>query len=396
MDTQKYSENFAIFLLTGFLFFHIVEFMIMMPLGPQLMRVLQIDAAQFSYLVAVYNFSAAVSGLLGIFWMDKWDRKTAILLINFCFAVGTIACFLSTTYLGLLSSRIITGAFGGLIGALSMTIIGDLIPFERRGFAMSKLMSGFSLAAVAGVPIGLFLANHFSWQAPFIFVALGSLSFFLLSYFKLPSMNEHLKAPRKTSFSDIISIFTDPFHIRCFIFMILLMFGQFTVIPFISPSLVKNAGMTEAQLPLIYLIGGAATMFSTPLIGKLSDIYSKTLMFRISAALAFIPIFFLTRAGVSSLVWILSITTIFFMASSGRMSPAMAILTSAVNPEQRGRFMSVNSAVQQVSSGLAVSLSGHIVFTNAEGHLENYPMIGYIAIAVGMMSLYWVKRVESR
>lgn len=394
MLIKKASENLIILILSGIFFFHIVEFMIMMPLGPQFMRVLNIDASQFSRLVAVYNFAAGISGLLGLFWMDKWDRRNALIVMNILFALGTALCFLSTTYTQLLTARFLTGAFGGVIGALCMTIIGDLVPFERRGFAMSKLMSSFSLAAILGIPLGLSLAHHFSWQAPFIFVAAGTLIFCTLAFFRIPPLAEHLKDAKPTSLSDLVDIISEIKHIKCFVFMMLLMFSQFAVIPFISTSLVANAGMSESQLPLVYLIGGLTTAVSNPIIGRLSDIYSKQFVFRICAVLALIPLVLLTHQGLSSLIFSLSVTSLYFVFNSGRMSPAMAIITATIAPNKRGRFMSLNSAVQQSSAGLASWAGGLILTSGASGELIGFTYSGYISVAAGLLSILWVSRLE--
>ena len=137
-DKQPSSENVVVFLLAGFLFFHVCEFMVVMPLGPQLMRNLSLNSAQFSYLVSCYNFTAAVSALLGLLWMDRLDRKRSLLLTNSLFALGTLACSASQTYHELLIARGFTGAFGGIIGAISMAIIADLVPMSRRGLPWEK------------------------------------------------------------------------------------------------------------------------------------------------------------------------------------------------------------------------------------------------------------------
>jgi len=394
MPIKKISENFIIFILSGLFFFHIVEFMIMMPLGPKLMRVLSISASQFSKLVAAYNFAAAVSGCIGLFWMDRWDRKKVLIVVNILFALGTAICFMTNNYVSLLSARIVTGAFGGVIGALCMTIVGDLVPFERRAFAMSKLMSSFSLASIVGIPLGLSLAENFSWQAPFIFITAGSLLFCCFAFFRLPALTQHLNSSNRTSFRDLMEIVTETRHTRCFVFMMFLMFSQFIVIPFISSALVGNAHMSESHLPFVYLVGGLATVVSNPIIGKLSDVYSKQILFKICAVLAWVPLLLLTNIGVFPLVYCLIITTLFFVCSSGRMSPAMAIITSTVEANKRGRFMSLNSAVQQASAGLASSLGGFLITSDANGHLSGLPYAGYVSVAAGLLSVLWVGKLK--
>jgi MFS transporter, DHA1 family, inner membrane transport protein len=58
---------------------------------------------------------------------------------------------------------------------------------------------------------------------------------------------------------------------------------------------------------------------------------------------------------------VLVITSIFFIVIGGRVIPATATATSAVEPEQRGSFMAFNASVQQLGSGFAAFIAGAIV-----------------------------------
>lgn len=390
----KKSENFIIFILSALFFFHIVEFMIMMPLGPNLMRVLDINASQFGHLVSIYNFAAAMSGIAGLLWMDRWDRKKVLIIVNVSFAIGTACCFFANSYITLLIARMITGAFGGVIGALCMTIVGDLVPFERRGFAMSKLMSAFSIASIAGIPLGLYIVQHLTWQSPFLFITGGSLIFCMIAVFTLPSITEHLENQSPTTLTEISDILFDMRHVKCFLFMMLLMLSQFMIIPYISTLLVNNSGLLESQLPLVYFAGGLATAISNPLIGKLSDMYNKPLLFRICAVLVWVPIILITHYTLSTLFLCIFVTTLFFIFSSGRMSPAIAIISAAIDIKKRGRFMSVNSAVQQSSAGLATWIGGLLITTNSQGELLGLEHIAYFSIIMSFLSVLWVSQIK--
>ena len=148
-------------------FTHILDFMIMMPLGSQLMRVFQITPSQFTQLVACYGLAAAVSGFIGGFFMDRFDRKRALLVLYAGFGIATFACGLAPTHHWLMIARLAAGAFGGLAGSMVSAMVGDIIPPARRGRAMSVVMTAFPVASVLGVPVGLVLAGHFGWHAPF-------------------------------------------------------------------------------------------------------------------------------------------------------------------------------------------------------------------------------------
>ena len=150
------KERLVLAILACIQFTHIVDFMVIMPLGPQFIRLLGIVPKQFSFLVSAYTISAGIFGFLAAFFLDRLERKTALLMIYAGFIVGTLCCGLSHHYETLVMSRILTGAFGGILFGLSLSIIGDVIPVERRGKAMGLVMSAFSLATVIGIPFSLF------------------------------------------------------------------------------------------------------------------------------------------------------------------------------------------------------------------------------------------------
>lgn len=146
--------------LAGIQFTHILDFMIMMPLGPQLTQLFAITDAQFGLLVSAYTLSAGASGLLASTYIDRFGRKRLLLVLYGLFGLATLACGLAPTYGTLMVARILAGTFGGVLSALSQTIVADVVPFERRGRAMGIVMTSFSVSTVAGVPLGLILAQY--------------------------------------------------------------------------------------------------------------------------------------------------------------------------------------------------------------------------------------------
>jgi predicted MFS family arabinose efflux permease len=156
-------ERLVVLILAAVQFTTIVDFMIVMPLGPQLMRSLQIDPAQFGVIVSSYTFAAGIAGLVATTIVDRFGRRTTFMTLNAGFLLGTLFCGLAPTYELLVASRIATGAFGGILGGMAMAIIGDVFPEERRGRATGSLMTGFALASVAGVPLGQLLGTSVGW-----------------------------------------------------------------------------------------------------------------------------------------------------------------------------------------------------------------------------------------
>src|SRR5271165_3982664 len=240
---QRRRELILVLILASVQFFSIVDFMVVMPLGPQLRRTLGIDTFQFGLIVASYTVSAGVAGLLGSSVLDRFGRKRAFLTLFVGFLVGTMLCGLSFNYATLLFARIVTGAFGGILGGMALAIIGDVIPEERRGQATGVLMSAFALASVVGVPICIELGTRFGWHVPFLVLAAVGLPFLLLGLRILPPLRDHLDGRvHAHPWAQLRDTFSRANNLRAFALTFAIMFGGFSVIPYVSLYLVGNSG----------------------------------------------------------------------------------------------------------------------------------------------------------
>jgi len=390
------KEKLLLWTLAAINFIHIVDFMILMPLGPQLMRVFEISPREFGLLVSSYTFSAGISSFFGAFFLDRFDRKKILLWVYVGFSVATLGCALSPTYPILLSARIVSGLFGGLTSALILAIIGDVIPDARRGRAMGLVMAAFSVASVLGVPLGLFLASLSDWHTPFyILTGLSVISLGMIFQY-VPNITEHLgkEIVRPHPLEVVRRVTSNSNQMRAITLSVMMMFGQFMIIPFLSPYTVANVGFTEMQLTYIYMAGGAFTIFTSPWVGKMSDKYGKLRIFTIFMSLNVVPIAIITNLGVTPIPYVLLVSTMFFVTSNGRYVPAAAIITGTARPENRGSFLSFNSAIQQLATGLASLIAGLIIGENAAGELTNFNLVGYIAIFFSLLCIPLARRVK--
>jgi predicted MFS family arabinose efflux permease len=298
----------------------------------------------------------------------------------------------------LLIARGMAGAFGGVLGSLVHVYIADTIPYERRGKATGRIMAAFSLSTVLGVPLSLLLVNHLpgiGWRAPFILVALVGALVWWLARSAIPSIPTRMTDKRiSQSLVPMLQVLKHANHWRAYVFMLLMMLGGFTVIPYITLYVTLNLGYPETLLPLLYLVGGAFIFFTSRWFGHLSDEYGKPRVFRIIAILAMLPILAMTHA--TSMPWwgVLCITTPFFILVSGRFVPGMAIITAAGQPQLRGTFMSMNSAVQSAGSSIATIIAGYIITRNEQGMLEHYNIVGYIACTAIVLTLLLVGHIR--
>jgi predicted MFS family arabinose efflux permease len=396
MTLSKPRERLLIAALVAIQFTNVLDFVIMMPLGPQLMRAFGIGPQAFGLIVSSYTFSAALTGLLGAFVIDRFDRRTALLSVYAGFAVATLACALAPTHHALIGARVAAGAFGGLLSTLVYAIIGDAIPYERRGAATGAVMAAFSLATVFGVPLGLWAAGRAGWHAAFALLVAFAIPALAAAAYAVPSMRGHVASqPNRSPLATLAAVFGVANHRWAFALMVALMFAGFTIMPFLAPYLVSNVGLAEGHLAYMYMIGGAATAFTSNAIGRLADRYGKARVFIIMAVASVVPILIITNLRPVPLPVVLALTTIFMVVVSGRMVPAVALVTSSSAPQTRGSFMSVVSCIQQGAAGLASLLAGMIIAQAPDGTLRRFNLVGVVAAVATLVCMAVVRNVKA-
>jgi predicted MFS family arabinose efflux permease len=395
LELSPARERILLYTLMAVQFINIVDFMIMMPLSSLLMTAFAIQPAQFGVLVSSYSIAAGVSALLASSLGDRFDRRSALLIAFAGLLLATLACAYANSFETLLSARVVAGFFGGVLSSIVLAIVGDIFPPQKRGKAMSVVMLAFSLAAVAGVPLGLFISNHFSWQTPFSFLAYAGVLVLLLAYKVLPSVRGHLHQARVNFFQSYVELFKVTNHWWAFITSCLVMFGGFMVIPYIAPALVANTGMSDHQLPYIYLVGGAATLITRPWIGRMTDKYPHWKVLAFTSLCSFVPVILITQTLPAPLAVQLVFATLFFVFVSGRFIPTSALITASCEPRFRGRVMAFSAAVQNFGSGFAALIAGAIMVKAPSGEILHYDWVGYIACSVSLLAIYAATKVKA-
>ena len=392
-------ERWLLLTLASIQFTSVLDFMVMMPLGPQLTELFGISAGEFGFLVSAYTFAAGLSGLLAATYIDRFGRKRMMLTLYPLFGVAALACSFAPTFAWLMLARVASGFFGGVLMALSQTIVAEVIPFERRGRAMGVVMTSFSVATVAGVPLSLFLASHFNWHAPFLAIALMVSVCALGAAKTLPSLKGHLVAhPSGDSAPNMLAnlrlVLVDPNHLRAYAMSSSMVFAGFAVIPYITLYLQGNAGFKPEQIPYVYLTGGVCTLISARFIGHWSDRAGKAYAFRRLALLMPLPLLAMTLSADLPMVGVLLVSSVLFVVMSGRMIPGMAVIGAAADPRRRGSFMTLNSAVQSLAMGLAALVGGQILGRDGNGHLTHYWIAALFGGSASLLSFVLASKLR--
>ena len=392
---DRRRENWIILILASMQFVHMLDFVIMMPLSPQFMSYFQISPARFGLLVSAYTVAAGISSLLGMFFIDRFDRKPIVLLFFGGFIVGTFLCAVSPTFELFLAARIVSGAFGGLMTALVLSIIGDVFPPERRGTATGLVMMAFSVVTVVGVPLGLLLNDLSSWHLPFFAIAGTGVLLLPLVQRVLPRMSGHMEAGPSSALETLSALFHEPRHWTVFAFSVTTVMAAFMVIPYLAAYMVGNVGVSQDHLKHVYGVGGLFTFFTARAIGRYADRFGKQRVFTVVAGVSILPILAMTHVGAVPFPHLLVLSTLFFIFVSGRMVPGLAMITGSVVPRFRGSFMSVNSAIQQLAMALAAFVGGAILVKGPGQSLLHFNYVGYLAVGSTLLCIFFAQRLRA-
>ncbi len=389
------GENKWLFLLALVQFTSVVDFLIMSPLGPQLIARLHITPAEFGRAVAVYAVSAGISAIAASFYMDRFDRRRSLLGLYLGFAISNLFCGMATSFPALVVSRIFAGACGGISGGVLMAMIGDKIPDRRRAEATALVMSAFSVASILGIPIGIRLMALGDWHAPFLALSAVSGLTLIALYFFLPSFTEHLHSDRlETQWQRFSAVFSNRNHLNALAVGGCNMLAGVMVTPYLSTFMVQNVGLKITDLEYTYLIAGSITLFSTNMVGRWADRIGKYRAFVIMAVGSITVNLAITHLPPLPFWAALFVPSSFMIFMSGRGVPMTAMITGSVDRRHRGSFMSINSAVQQLGSGAGAATGAFFVHQTADGRLAGYGNLGLASAAIGLVTIFLARRIR--
>jgi len=372
----------------------VLDFMVMSPLGDILMKSMKMTPGQFGVVVSSYALSAGFSGFLTASFADKFDRKKLLLFFYFGFIIGTLLCGLSSTYEFLVFSRIITGIFGGVISSISLAIVADVFDFNQRGRVMGFIQMGFGISQILGIPISLFLANQWNWQAPFYLIVGLSFVIFCVIYLVLKPVTDHLALQRANALKHMWNTIKNRQYRIGFIATAFMSLGGYLMMPWGSAFAVNNVGIAQSDLPLMFMIVGLITFAVMPLIGFISDRVNKFAVFTGASIIMAFSILIYSHLNQTSFFILVVVNGLMMMGIMARMIPSQALTASLPEIQDRGAFMSINSSLQQMAGGIAAMVGGMIVLQKSEtSPLERFDLLGYLVIAIILINIFLTHRV---
>jgi predicted MFS family arabinose efflux permease len=384
-------ELTVVLLVAAVQFVNVLDFVMVMPLGPDFAVALGIPTSKLGLVGGSYTAAAACAGLAGSFFLDRFDRRPALGIAMLGLVCGTALGGVAHGLWTLVLARVCAGMFGGPATSLAWSIVADSVPPERRGSAMGITMAAFSAASILGVPAGLELSAHFGWRSPFLTVAGLGLLIALCAVFFLPPMRDHLKQDRKLV--PLAHLFAQSNVRLSWLMTFFTMAAGFVIIPNLSTYIQLNLGYPRASLGKLYFYGGVVTFFTTQIAGRLID---KIGSFRVGAAATVLLVFVLYAGFAQS--WLPPVALIVgFMLSLSLRNVAYNTLASKVpRPGERARFQSIQSAVQHAASAGGAFLSSQLLTESGAGALIGMGRVAAVCCGFTVVLPFLLYAVETR
>ena len=375
-------------------FVNVLDFMMVLPLGPDFARALEIPTSRLGLVGGSYTVAAALSGILGALVLDRFDRRKALAVTLSGLALGTAAGAFAGSLSSMLAARLLAGAFGGPTTALSLAVVGDVVPPERRGRAMGAVMGAFAVSSVLGVPAALELARLGSWRLPFFAVAALGAAVAASALVLLPPLRHHLEARREAR-SSTGRLLLRPAVALALLATAALMTAQFALVPNIAAYWQYNLGYPRERLGLLFIAGGAASFAGMRVAGWVADRFGAALTTAVATA-PYVAVVLAAFVFPGAAPPALALFVGFMVASSARMVPIQALSTRVPEPEERARFMSAQSAVQHLGAAAGAFLGAGMLQQLPDGRLGGMDGVAWLAVALAatVPGLSWL--VESR
>jgi predicted MFS family arabinose efflux permease len=389
------SERKIVFLVSAVQFINILDFIMVMPLGPDFALRLHFPASQIGLVGGAYTAAACISGLVGAFFLDHFDRRSALAVAMLGLIVGTAAGGFATDLHTMMAARVIAGMFGGPATSIALAIVADGVPAERRGKALGAVMGAFSLASVLGVPAGLRLALIGGWRTPFFAVAGLGLLVTAAVVVLLPPLRDHLAESRRGREPPLRDLFRRPAVLLSWTMTASVMLATFSVVPNLSSYFQFNLGYPRKDLDVLYLVGGTLSFFAARLVGRLVDRYGS---FKVGTlgTLWFMGVLYAGFIASTVRVPVMAIFLGFMLTNAFRGVPHNTLTSKVPAPAERARFMSIQSAVQHLASSVGAFLSVYLLRALPGGALEGMPTVATLSMVLAALFPVLAWAVETR
>jgi len=255
---------------------------------------LDISVPTAGYLVTAYAIGIAVGGPALTLATKKYSRKSLIIALGTVFTLGHALCALAPSFELLLVARVLVAVVHGVYFGIAPVVAVNLVPVEKRGFAVALILSGLTVSNILGVPGGTAIGTAFGWRATFW--AVGAMGF-------LATLGIALFLPRNAgagstsgSFLREIKALGRQAVSTSLLIAMLVMIGQYSLFTYIAPLLLEVTGLDNASIPWVLLLYGVGSTIGVFIGGRLADwkLMPSLIAILSAQAVAFLVVYFVS------------------------------------------------------------------------------------------------------
>jgi DHA1 family inner membrane transport protein len=293
-------------------------------------------------LISGYAISVLIGGPLVTALVINRPRKPVLVALLAFFVAGNILSALAPAYGIMLAGRIVAALCHGSFIGFATIVAGDLVRPERRSSAIAAMLSGLTIANVAGVPLGTLLGQQLGWRATFWAMALLGLVAAAATALLVPakSTSASAAAPVRTQ----LAAFRKP-EVWLALGMTALAFGAvYAPFTYVAPLMTDIAGFSEGSLPYLLALFGLGLVLGNVLGARGADHRLMGTILAASAAMLVVLVAFgwtahakapatvtLFLLGVAAYATVPGLTTRVLTAGGGENLLASSAAVSAFN-----------------------------------------------------------------
>ena len=272
------------------------------PLFPSLVETFSSPLGLIGLTVPAYLLSQGLATLVSGPLSDRLGRRAVILGALLSFTVFTLATASATSIHAFIGWRVAAGISAAGVVPISLTLIGDVVPFERRGRALGWLFGSIAGGTATGASVGALLEPVLGWAG--LFVLVGAISALVLAAALGAKAFPRLARPVAPAWSVVmrgyISLLSLARAQRTYAYVLINAVVQSGVYTWLSIYLHQRFGLGEIGIGLALMGYGVPGLLFGPLIGRLADRHGRARI--IPAGVALTGVCALVLAGPLPLV----------------------------------------------------------------------------------------------
>ena len=240
-----------------------------MPIGllTDIAKSFSISESKAGMLITVYSWIVMLLSLPLILLVSKIDFRKLFMGTIALFGICQIMSVISPSYAVLMASRIGVACTHAIFWSIASPVAIRLVDEEHRSFALSMVVTGTSIATIAGLPLGRLVGQYMGWRVTFLIV--GIIAFAVLAYmaFVFPK----IAGGEQFRLGDLPGLLKNPVLIALYVQTILFVLGYYTVYSYIEPFMQQVAKLQNNVITVVLLIFGAMGLLGSYLFSKLYD-----------------------------------------------------------------------------------------------------------------------------